>query len=265
MTRMIVSGCLGRLGSAICRLAEADADLEVVAGIDVAAPPSPLPYPLYKDVSACFESADVYVLCASPHVLDSILKQARHCATMQIPLVLCTTGLPDDRLEMIKKTAGSNAVLVSANMSLGINLLTKIIHDAAKLLYEANFDIEIIERHHNQKLDAPSGTAYMLAEAAKGAVDTKMRYMTGRSTTREFVFGQTPVNKLRERNEIGIHSVRGGTITGDHSVIFAGLDEVIELKHSALSRDVFAVGALKAAKFMHGKPPGLYTMQDVVS
>ncbi|MCL2364997.1 MAG: 4-hydroxy-tetrahydrodipicolinate reductase [Defluviitaleaceae bacterium] len=278
MTRVIVSGCHGRLGAAICRLAaesskndrdagEASNAVQVVAGIDVTAPPgrhavagvtSPESgtFPVFANISECDGiPADVLLICAPPHAADTIVAQARYCEVRKLPFIICTTALPADALAAIKKTADKTAVLISANLSLGVNLLAHLINQAAKNLYEANFDVEIIERHHNQKLDAPSGTAYVLADAVNTALGGEMRYITDRS----------PHRSTRARDEIGLHALRGGTITGDHSVIFAGLDEVIELKHSALSRDVFAVGALKAATFMHSRPPGLYTMQDVVT
>jgi len=269
MTRIIVSGCNGRLGAAICHLAINDPAVQIVAGVDVTAPRGGFAnatdtgtvydhgeFPIFADVADCGGiQAEVLLICAPPHAVDSILAQAQYCEARQLPYVVCTTALPAEALDAIKKTTEKTAVLISANLSLGVNLLAHLINQAAKTLYDAQFDIEIIERHHNQKLDAPSGTAYILADAANAALGGNMRYVTDRS----------PQKATRERDEIGLHAVRGGTITGDHSVIFAGLDEVIEIKHSALSRDVFAVGALRAAVFMHGKPPGLYTMQDVVA
>jgi len=168
--------------------------------------------------------------------------------------VLCTTGLPANIIAKVKQAAGKVAVFQSANMSLGVNLLANMVNKAAKLLYDVGFDIEIIEKHHNQKLDAPSGTAYILADAANQALEGKMEYTHDRSQS----------SAKRNQNEIGIHAIRGGTIVGEHSVIFAGRDEVIEFKHSAGSRDVFAVGAIKAAQYIKGKPAGFYGMQDLI-
>jgi 4-hydroxy-tetrahydrodipicolinate reductase len=227
--------------------------VEVVAGVDVI-PGGVTAFPVFASIDECDIPADVIFICLPPHVADFITTQLRYGAKRQIPVVLCTTALPENVTEEIKKAAEKTAVLVSANLSLGINLLANLLNKAARLLYDANFDIEIIERHHNQKLDAPSGTAYLLADAANQALGGKMHYIHDRS----------PSKTKRERDEIGLHALRGGTITGEHTVVFAGLDEVIELSHVAQSRDVFAVGALKAARFIKGKVAGLYTMQDMI-
>jgi len=250
---IIVVGCFGRLGSVICNMA--GQGTQVVAGVDIITPGDALPYPIYTDINACEQPADVVVVCVPPHAAASVLAATEYCETRQIPMVLCTTGLDAATMEAVKKTTQRNAVMISANMALGINLLANLLNKAAKLLYDANFDIEIIERHHNQKLDAPSGTAYLLADAANDALGGNMRYTLDRSSNQH----------KRERDEIGLHALRGGTITGEHSVVFAGLDEVVELKHIAQSRDVFAVGALKAVLYMKGQPAGLYTMQDMIN
>jgi len=254
MTRIIVCGCFGRLGSAICRLAESNPAVEVVAGVDVMLPDGGLAYPIYTDISQCQTPADVAVCVFRPSATADIEALLEYCAIRQIPLVLCTTGLPDSVQGKVNIAAKKVAILQSANMSLGINLLADMLQRATKLLYDAGFDIEIIEKHHNQKLDAPSGTAYLLADAANHALDENLKYVNDRSRVKE----------KRGKREIGLHAIRGGTIVGEHSVIFAGQDEVIELKHSALSRDVFAVGALNAAIYIKGKSTGIYGMQDLI-
>lgn len=177
-----------------------------------------------------------------------------YCAKRQIPLVFCTTGLSEEQLQKLEDTAKQTAVLKSANMSLGINLLLKLLKDAAKVLAPVGYDIEIVEKHHNQKLDAPSGTALALADSINEAMDGSYVYTYDRSQVR----------RKREKKEIGISAVRGGTIVGEHEVLFAGLDEVIELKHTAYSRSVFGKGAVEAARFLAGKPAGMYDMSDVI-
>ena len=169
----------------------------------------------------------------------------------KLPAVIATTGLGEKHKKLIEKASGSIPVLLSANTSLGVNLLIDLVKRATKILSET-FDIEIVEKHHNQKIDAPSGTALAIADAINSALDNKMKYVYDRHSTMQ----------KRTRDEIGIHSVRGGTIAGEHSVIFAGTDEIIELKHTAISKDLFAAGALKAAQFLYNKSPGYYKMEN---
>ena len=254
MTKIILCGCLGRMGSAVCRLADANPDIEIVAGVDVMPPGGGLSYPIYTDITQCRQPADVVICFFRPTATEDINTVLGYCAMRQIPLVLCTTGLSDSNLEAMQEAATKVAVFQAANLSLGISLLANILERTAKLLYNAGFDIEIVEKHHNQKLDAPSGTAYLLADAANQALDGKMKYVNDRSQTRD----------KRSRNEIGLHALRGGSIVGEHNIIFAGQDEVIELTHIAGSRDVFAVGAISASRFIQGKPSGLYTMQELI-
>jgi len=235
-------------------LAESNIGVEVVAGVDVMPPSGGLTYPIYTDINQCQTAADAAICVYRPSATSDINALLEYCVNRQVPLVLCTTGLPGNIQERVQQASKKVAILQSANMSLGINLLTDMITRATKLLYGAGFDIEIIEKHHNQKLDAPSGTAYLLADAANNALDEKLTYVHDRSRAKE----------KRSKQEIGLHAIRGGTIVGEHSVIFAGQDEVIELKHSALSRDVFAVGALNAAIYIKGKPAGYYGMQDLI-
>ena len=184
--------------------------------------------------------------------VDGLLE---NCKKRRLPVVLCTTGLSKEQIQKVEDTAKETAVLKSANMSLGINLLMRLLQDAAKVLSPAGYDIEIVEKHHNKKVDAPSGTALALADAINETQDMKYAYSYDRSQER----------KPREKQEIGISAVRGGTIVGEHEVLFAGEDEVIEFKHTAYSKAVFAKGALEAAKFLAGKPAGKYDMSDVIS
>ena len=226
----------------------------MVAGVDILPPAGGLAYPIYSDINQCHTPADAVICVCPPTATADMEVLLEYCEKRQTPLVLCTTSLPEGILEGITRAAKKVAVFQSANMSLGVNLLADMLSRAAKLLYDAGFDIEIIEKHHNQKLDAPSGTAYLLADAVNTALGGRLQYVHDRSKTAA----------KRSRNELGLHAIRGGSIVGEHSVIFAGQDEVIEFTHEAGSRDVFAVGAIKAAQFIKGKPPGRYTMQDLI-
>ena len=188
---------------------------------------------------------------ASPKAVDGLLA---YSCKKQVPVVLCTTGLSKEQLAAVEKASQMTAILRSANMSLGVNLLLKLGSDAARVLAGSGFDMEIVEKHHNQKVDAPSGTALALADSMNQAMDGQYAYTCDRSTRRE----------KRNPKEIGISSVRGGSIVGEHDVIFAGRDEVLTLSHTAYSKAIFAKGALEAAKFLAGKKPGMYSMTDVV-
>lgn len=250
MTRIIMHGCNGRMGQFITRLAEKETDMEIVAGVDVSNHIQN-EYPVFSSIADCDVEADVVIDFASAKAVDALLA---YCVAKKLPCVLCTTGLSEEQLKKVKEASGETAVLKSANMSMGINLLLKLLREAAPVLAAAGFDIEIVEKHHNQKLDAPSGTAVALADAVNGALNNAYEYVYDRSTRRE----------VRPQKEIGISAVRGGTIVGDHDVIFAGTDEVITFSHRAYSREVFAKGALLAAKFLAGKPAGYYDMSDVI-
>ena len=208
-------------------------------------------YPVFGDISECDVEADVVIDFSNAAAVDHLLEW---CQEKQMPVVLCTTGLSGEQLQRVEEAAGRTAVLKSANMSLGVNLLMKLLQDAAKVLAPEGFDMEIVERHHNQKVDAPSGTAIALADALNGALEGDYEYVYDRSGQR----------KKRDSHEIGISAVRGGTIVGEHEVIFAGEDEVIEFKHTAYSKALFAKGAVAAAKFLAGKGPGRYDMSDVI-
>ena len=250
MIKIIMHGCNGRMGQMITGLAEKDPDVEIVAGVDVS-DHIQNSYPVFDSIEKCDVPADVIIDFASAKAVDGLLD---YCVGKNIPCVLCTTGLSEEQLQKIQDASGKTAILKSANMSLGVNLLMKLLKEATGVLAAAGFDIEIVEKHHNQKLDAPSGTALALADVINKELDNTYEYVYDRSTRRE----KRPVK------EIGISAVRGGTIVGDHDVIFAGTDEVITLSHRAYSREVFAKGALQAAKFLSGKPVGLYDMSRVV-
>jgi len=249
MIKIILHGCMGNLSKAIRKLTESHTGYEIVCGIDVVGSGNGLAFPIYSDISLCDQKADVIIDCSVVEAVPAVLDFA---VEKQIPLVLCTTGLPKEMMNDIAKAAQKVAILQSPNMSLGVNLLMNLVQRAAKLL--DGFDIEIIEKHHKLKVDAPSGTALALANAINESLDMQMEYVYDRSKER----------KKRDNKEIGIHALRGGTIVGDHSVVFAGIDEVVEFKHQALSKEVFAVGALRAAEFMSGKPAGFYSMQDLM-
>jgi 4-hydroxy-tetrahydrodipicolinate reductase len=255
MTKIIMSGCHGRMGTVVCRLAAENPATEIVAGIDSIEKSENLPFPVYKTIKDCTEQADAIICFERPTAEAEIFDVFDKTASERIPLVFCTTGLSAAANAAIEKAAESAAILRSANMSLGINLLSNILNRVSKILHDSNFDIEIIEKHHNQKLDAPSGTAILLANSINDALSGEMNFVNDRSKSQA----------KRERNEIGISAIRGGTIVGEHSAIFAGRDEVLEFTHIAQSREVFAVGAIKAAEFLKGKPAGMYSMQDLIN
>lgn len=249
MVGVILHGCNGRMGQMLSELISKDEEMKVVAGIEPSGE-AKNDYPVYKSFDELKETADVIIDFSTASAIDSLLD---YCEKTHTPLVLCSTGLSEAQLDRVERLAKVSAVLVSANMSLGINMLLKLLKNVTKTLYGNGFDIEIVEKHHNQKLDAPSGTALALADVMKEELDD-ISYNLDRSKER----------KKRERNEIGISAVRGGTIVGEHEVIFAGTDEVIEIKHTAYSRAIFAKGAMSAAKFLKGKSAGKYSMSDVI-
>ena len=250
MTRIIMHGCNGKMGQMITNLLEGDENAQIVAGVD------PFDdghnkYPVFPSIDSCVVKADVIIDFTSAKAVDKLLEFS---AKNHVPVVVCTTGLSDEQIERINETSKQVAVLKSANMSLGINTLFKLLAQAAKVFNPAGFDVEIVEKHHNQKLDAPSGTALALADSIKDVLPDGYYYKYDRSQER----------RKRDPKEIGISAVRGGTIVGEHEVIFAGEDEVIEFKHTAYSKAVFAKGAIEAAKFLAGKPAGMYDMSDVI-
>ena len=250
MVRFIMHGCNGKMGQVITKMIKEDANAQIVAGVDkymgIAND-----YPVYASIEECMEEADVVIDFSNAQAVDGLLE---YCAEKKLPVVLCTTGLTSEQLEKVQETSKKTAVLKSANMSLGINMLLKLLQEATKILAPAGYDIEIVEKHHNQKVDAPSGTAIALADSINEVLNQEYTYIYDRSTER----------KKREKTEIGISAVRGGTIVGEHEVIFAGEDEVIEFKHTAYSKAVFAKGAVEAGKFLSGKPAGMYDMKDVI-
>lgn len=250
MTKIIINGCNGKMGQVVTRLAQSDPDCEIACGIDINTSIKN-DYPVFKSIKDFDGKADAIVDFSHPSTLTDTLEYAKTTLT---PAIICTTGLSNEQKEEIRKASKQTAIFFSANMSLGVNLLVELVKKAAKIL-EGNFDIEIIEKHHNQKIDAPSGTALMIADAVSDVL----------SNQSEYTYDRHSVRKKRSPNEIGIHSVRGGSIVGEHSVIFAGQDEVIEVKHQATSKEVFAVGALKAAKFIVGKSAGMYDMNDLIN
>ena len=250
MVKIIMHGCNGHMGQVISGIVEKDPDAEIVAGIDIA-DQGKNSYPVFTDIDACQVEADAIIDFSSAKATDKLLE---YSAARQIPVVLCSTGLSQEQLAKVEETSRKVAVLKSANMSLGINTLLKLVQDAAKVLAAAGFDMEIVEEHHRLKLDAPSGTALALADSINEAMDNQYHYVYDRSQKRE----------KRDDKEIGISAVRGGTIVGEHEIIFAGQDEVIEFKHTAYSKAIFGKGAVEAAKFLAGKPAGRYDMSDVI-
>ena len=250
MTKVIMHGCNGKMGQMITGLIAADDEIEIVAGVD-AFETGNNTYPVFKSIGLCDIGADVVIDFSNAQAIDGLLD---YCMEKKLPCVLCTTGLSEAQHQKVEEAGEKTAVLKSANMSLGINLLLKLLKDAAGILAPAGFDIEIVEKHHNKKVDAPSGTALALADSINEELDNAYEYIYDRSGRRE----KRPVK------EIGLSAVRGGTIVGEHDVIFAGADEVITFSHTAYSKAVFGKGAIQAAKFLAGKPAGKYDMSDVV-
>lgn len=250
MAQILLSGANGKMGQAVSRVAAQSDLLTICAGLDINTQPH-FDYPVYDDLSQVTEQVDVIIDFSHPAMLDRILDWATQ---HEVPAVICTTGLTTEQISRIQYEAKRIPIFFSANMSLGVNLLIDLVTRAAKIL-EDNFDIEIIEKHHNQKLDAPSGTALAIADAVADTV----------SYPAEYVYDRHSVRKKRDKREIGLHAVRGGTIVGEHEVLFAGTDEVISIKHAATSKEVFAVGAVRAALFIKEQKPGLYAMKDLIA
>ena len=250
MVRAIVHGCNGAMGQVITGLCAEDKDITVVAGVDVYNVQKN-DYPVFASCAECDVEADVVIDFSNSKATDALLDW---CAEKKMPVVLCTTGLSEEQIRKIQVTAEKTAILRSANMSLGVNLLFKLLKEASRVLAANGFDIEIVEKHHHRKVDAPSGTAIALADAVNEAMDGQYHY----------VYDRSQVRQKRDPMEIGISAVRGGSIVGEHDVIFAGNDEVITFTHTAYSRAIFGNGAVQAAKFLAGKGPGLYNMGDVI-
>ena len=245
--KVIINGYSGTMGQVLTKCVADDEELELVAGI------SPKHHDVdgfntYSSFADVKEDSDVVIDFSNPLALDGILE---YCLKTKTPVVLATTGYNDEEMEKIHEAAKQIPVFLSFNMSLGVNILLKLVKEAAKNL--ANFDIEIIEEHHNKKVDSPSGTAVMIANAVK-----EIREQS------EFIYGRHGRTGKRQQNEVGIHAVRGGTIVGEHSAIFAGNDEILEINHSARSKNVFAEGAIAAAKYLVNQEPGFYNMDDML-
>lgn len=249
MINIALVGINGKMGQVICRILTENETIRIVSGVDINTEQKNS-VPVYSSLNDVKESFDVVIDFSHPSSLNSTLEFVK---SNKKGLVLATTGLSSEQMEAVKEAAKVTPVFFSANMSLGVNLLIELAKKATTLLQD-NFDIEIIEKHHNQKIDAPSGTALAIADAINSTCENANEYVYDRHSTR----------KKRSKNEIGIHAVRGGTIVGEHSVIFAGNDEIIEIKHTATSKEIFAVGAIKAASFLVGKTPGLYNMNDLI-
>ena len=250
MVKIIMHGCNGKMGQVITDMVKNDDTAEIVAGIDVV-DNRDNGYHVFTDIDACDVPADVIIDFAAAVAVDKLLD---YSVKHKIPVVLCTTGLSEAQIAKVEEASKKVAVLRSANMSLGINTLMKLLKEAANIFAPAGYDIEIVEKHHNQKVDAPSGTAIALADSINEA----------RNNEYEYVYDRSQVRKKRDKKELGISAVRGGTIVGEHEVIFAGVDEVIEFKHTAYSKSVFAKGAVEAGKYLAGKSAGLYNMSDVI-
>ena len=250
MVKILMHGCNGKMGRMITEIVKNEEDAVIAAGVDKFTG-IPNDYPVFEEIAQCDVDVEVVIDFSNAGAVDELLD---YCVKKSLPVVLCTTGLSDEQLKKVDECSEKIAVLKSANMSMGINLLLKLLKDAAKVLAPAGYDIELVEKHHNQKLDAPSGTALALADSINEAMGNEY----------EYVYDRSQVRKKRDAKEIGISAVRAGTIVGEHEVIFAGTDEVIEFKHTAYSRSVFAKGAVEAGKFLAGQPAGMYDMGDVI-
>ena len=246
--KIILSGCSGKMGRAVTEMAQAQENLSIIAGVDNF--PAAHAYPVFSDFEQLNITGDVIIDFSRPALLSSLIQYAIKTKT---PAVLATTGYSDQQLNDIKRASAHIPLFISGNMSLGVNLMLSLLKSATKILKDT-FDIEIIEKHHNQKVDAPSGTALMMAQTINQAAGGDMQY----------VYDRHPLSQKRAKGELGIHSVRGGTIVGEHEIIFAGQDEVIELKHTAYSRAIFGKGAVSAALYLAGKEAGMYDMSDVI-
>lgn len=248
MVKVLLCGANGKMGHAVRRIAEQTENVRIVAGFDINTQCDD--FPIYDDFDKITEDIDCIIDFSNCEAVNGVLNYAKETKT---PAIICTTGLSKEQISMIEFYSRDIPIFFSANMSLGVNLIMDLVRRASQIL-DGSFDIEIIEKHHNQKLDAPSGTALALADAISESV----------SFAPQYTYDRHSVRKKRDRNEIGIHAVRGGNIVGEHTVIFAGNDEVVEIKHSATSKEVFAVGAVRAALFMKDRKAGLYSMADLI-
>lgn len=249
MTNILLIGCLGKMGKMVTEVANQSNYAKIVAGVDML-PSTDGPFPIFKSIKDCNIAFDVIIDFSRPDSLEDLINYSKENTK---PLVLCTTGYTKEQTDLILETSKTAPIFRSGNMSVGINVINNILKNISAFLY-GDYDIEIIEKHHNQKVDAPSGTALLLGDTIRDAIKSETEYCFGREG-----------NHKREQKEIGVHAIRGGTIIGEHEVIFAGNNEVIELKHTALSREVFASGAIKAAAYMKTKTVGLFNMDDVIN
>jgi 4-hydroxy-tetrahydrodipicolinate reductase len=250
MIKILLHGAGGKMGAVVAEIVKGNKNMQVVCGVDTFADPSDFEFPLYKSLDLSTEKADVVIDFSHFSAVSNVLK---YSVDTQTPAVICTTGIDDELTKAIDLASEKVAIFRSGNMSLGINLLIDLAKRATSVLGD-NFDVEIIEKHHNRKVDAPSGTAFMIAQGIESE----------KSADGEFVYGRHGKDAKRKPDEIGIHAVRGGTIVGEHTVIFAGNDEIIEIRHSATSRNVFAEGAVKAAEYLSGRGPGFYDMNSIL-
>lgn len=250
MKKLMLSGVNGKMGKVLCSFIKEREDCEVIAGIDRITEQTG-DFPVFASPAQCNVSADCIIDFSHPSLLAPMLEYAVHTST---PIVVATTGISEEQIALLRRASELIPVFFSFNMSLGVNLLAELAKKAASVL-GSGFDIEIVEKHHNQKVDAPSGTAVLLGNAINQA----------QGNLYEYVYDRHSLHKKRRQNEIGMHSIRGGTIVGEHDVIFAGKDEVITLSHTALSKEIFATGAVNAAVFLSGMPAGMYNMGDIVS
>ena len=249
MVKAILNGCNGAMGRVITDIIAADDEIEILAGVDMNTKMQ-AGYPVYQTLEEC-PAADVVIDFSVAKAADGV---AAYCKETGTPVVLCTTGRSKEQLDLVHDLSETTAVLRSANMSVGINLLFKVLAEVTPVLAEAGFDIEILEKHHNQKIDAPSGTALALADVINESLNNSCHYK----------YDRTKERVKREKTEIGIQAMRGGTIVGEHDIMFAGRDEVITFTHTAYSKAIFGKGAVQAAKFLAGKEPGMYDMSDVI-
>lgn len=250
MIKLIISGCNGKMGGVVTKIAQEDQLIETVAGFDINTEKN-FEYDVYDNPESFTDRADVIIDFSHPLMFEKTIKYAVKTKT---PIVVATTGLDENQKKEMVDASKEIPVFFSANMSVGVNLIIELAQKAAKAL-EEKFDIEIIEKHHHRKIDAPSGTALAIADGINEALASK----------KEYIYDRHSVRKKRSPTELGIHSVRGGTIVGEHEVIFAGEDEIIEIKHTAMSREIFAQGAITAAKYIFGKDAGLYDMRKMLS
>lgn len=248
--KVLLHGCNGRMGQVLVRLISEANDMEIVCGVDSYPEKLNNNFPVYSSLEEVTQDADILIDFSNHSCIGNIIKFGK---LRKLPLIICTTGFTPEERSLMLDASKLIPIFNSSNMSIGVNILISLVKQAAKSLYE-DFDVEIIEKHHNQKLDSPSGTALMIADAINSTLDNEYDY----------VYGRHSKNQKRTKKEIGIHAIRGGSIVGEHQVIFAGGGEIIEVNHSALSRDVFGYGALAAGRFMLNKKPGMYNMDDVL-